>query len=338
MRSPVDPHRARHRGALGLEVAPTAHRLARVVEDLEPERRARPSRSAGRPARPARSSGAGTSPRCPGCGRPAPAASCRGGSCRRAGPRSAAGHTSSARCSAPGARRACGDRLAAAASSPDRLRRPARMERVGSEHVHPDGRRRVGAGSSTIARSRKPSPFGETVVSSRLSPAKRCDPFVTRRSCSPPLPASSAASPNASALIGRPRASARRDATLRTARSRPGRRPRTGRRRTRSRRSASPRPRRPGGRSAASRMGTAPLSPPQAMKSFSPSLSFIGASSGARPSGRATKASATASSSPSSQTRSSKSCPTFTVSPSTTKTTISPRLASAVWKRWICRL
>jgi hypothetical protein len=34
----------------------------------------------------------------------------------------------------------------------------------------------------TIALSRKPSPFGLTVVSSRRSPANGADPFVTRRS------------------------------------------------------------------------------------------------------------------------------------------------------------
>ena len=53
------------------------------------------------------------------------------------------------------------------------------------------------------------------------------------------------------------------------------------------------------------------MSPPQARKSFSPSRSRIGASSGARPTGRATKASAIASSSPSLQTPPSKICRTF---------------------------
>jgi hypothetical protein len=62
------------------------------------------------------------------------------------------------------------------------------------------------------------------------------------------------------------------------------------------------------------------------------------ASKGASPSGRATNASAIASSSPSSQTPLSNSWLTFTVSPRATKTTISARLASDVWKRWICRL
>ena len=53
----------------------------------------------------------------------------------------------------------------------------------------------------TIARSRNPSPFGETVVSSRLSPANGREPFVTFSACRFP-PERSAASPNARKLIG----------------------------------------------------------------------------------------------------------------------------------------
>src|SRR5262249_17644529 len=48
----------------------------------------------------------------------------------------------------------------------------------------------------TTARSRKPSPFGLTVVSRRPSPANGVDPFVTWRSCSAGESAS-AASPSA---------------------------------------------------------------------------------------------------------------------------------------------
>src|SRR6187397_217250 len=39
MRSPVDADRARHRRARSPDVLPTSNRLARVVEDLEPQRR-----------------------------------------------------------------------------------------------------------------------------------------------------------------------------------------------------------------------------------------------------------------------------------------------------------
>ncbi len=53
----------------------------------------------------------------------------------------------------------------------------------------------------TIARSRNPSPFGETVVRSRLSPANGREPFVTFSACMFP-PERRAANPNARKLIG----------------------------------------------------------------------------------------------------------------------------------------
>ena len=78
-------------------------------------------------------------------------------------------------------------------------------------------------------------------------------------------------------LAARPSASARRAARAAARdRSRPGRPPRTRRRRRRSRRAAAPRRRRRAATSAASRIGTAPLSPPHITNRRSPAAQAHG--------------------------------------------------------------
>ena len=140
VRSPVDPHGARHRGALGLEVAPRAHRLARVVEDLEPERgRVRRDPQLGLLARRVAAAREGRLDALDADDRRLPLLA---GEVHVDAPAHGQPQDIGPRLGAPG--RAPDEGAATGSQAPrrrpDRLRRPALMERVRSEHVHADGR------------------------------------------------------------------------------------------------------------------------------------------------------------------------------------------------------
>src|SRR5262245_1485166 len=330
--SPVHSDRARHRGAERLEVAPAFHGATRVVEDLQPQRRGvgRDVQLGLLAARVAPAWEAGLDPEDPHDRRAAPLA---GEVHVDAAADPKAQHVRS-RLGVPGGppddlplpgpeptRRA-----------PDRRRRPAGAERVRSQHVEPHGRSAV-----------EPEPDDRTVAK---PVAVRRDGRQERA-----VPGEGLRAVRDVHAVQR----GRRDREEKRERAHAGRIRMPKREATNGivepctitenatttktisyRRRASSTSARIA--NAASRIGTAPLNPLQAMKSFSPVLRRSGTSSGKRPTGRATNASATARTRPSRQMFSSRSWSTLTVSPRATKTTISARLARAMWKRLTCRL